>query len=139
LAATRATFTKPDDHLILPEIISKEPLGPVVRHGDDQWADIVRWTVFALIAAEEHGVTAANADAMASKKTPATARLLGSEGTLGDMIGLDKDFAKRAIKAKGNYAEIFERNVGTKTPIGLARGLNAHYTNGGLQYSPPFR
>ena len=139
LAATRATFNKPGDHLILPEIISKEPLGPVVRHGDDQWADIVRWTVFALIAAEEHGVTAANADAMASKKPPATARLLGSEGTLGDMIGLDKDFAKRAIKAKGNYAEIFERNVGTKTPIGLARGLNAHYTNGGLQYSPPFR
>ncbi len=139
LAATRATFTKPDDHLILPEIISKEPLGPVVRHGDDQWADIVRWTVFALIAGEEHGVTAANADAMAAKKSPATARLLGSEGTLGKMLGLDKDWAKRAIKAQGNYAEIFERNVGTKTNIGLARGLNAHYTNGGLQYSPPFR
>jgi general L-amino acid transport system substrate-binding protein len=139
LAATRATFSKPDDHLILPEIISKEPLGPVVRHGDDQWADIVRWTVFALIAGEEHGVTAANADAMAAKKSPATARLLGSEGTLGEMLGLDKDWAKRAIKAQGNYAEIFERNVGTKTNIGLARGLNAHYTNGGLQYSPPFR
>ncbi len=139
LAATRATFSKPDDHLILPEIISKEPLGPVVRHGDDQWADIVRWTVFALIAGEEHGVTAANADAMAAKKSPATARLLGSEGTLGKMLGLDKDWAKRAIKAQGNYAEIFERNVGTKTNIGLARGLNAHYTNGGLQYSPPFR
>ncbi|MEE8350949.1 MAG: amino acid ABC transporter substrate-binding protein [Rhodospirillales bacterium] len=139
LAATRATFTKPDDHLILPEIISKEPLGPVVRHGDDQWADIVRWTVYALIAAEEHGVTAANADAMAAKKSPATARLLGSEGTLGEMLGLDKDWAKRAIKAQGNYSEIFERNVGTKTNIGLARGLNAHYTNGGLQYSPPFR
>ena len=139
LAATRATFTKPDDHVILPEIISKEPLGPVVRHGDDQWADIVRWTVYALIAAEEHGVTAANADAMAAKKSPATARLLGSEGTLGEMLGLDKDWAKRTIKAQGNYAEIFERNVGTKTNIGLARGLNAHYTNGGLQYSPPFR
>ena len=139
LAATRATFTKPEDHLILPEIISKEPLGPVVRHGDDQWADIIRWTVFALIAAEEHGVTAANADAMAAKKTPATARLLGGEGELGKMLGLDKDWAKRAIKAQGNYAEIFERNVGTKTNIGLARGLNAHYTNGGLQYSPPFR
>jgi general L-amino acid transport system substrate-binding protein len=139
LAATRATFSKPDDHLILPEIISKEPLGPVVRHGDDQWADIVRWTVFALIAGEEHGVTAANADAMAAKKTPATARLLGGEGNLGTMLGLDKDWAKRAIKAQGNYAEIFERNVGTKTNIGLARGLNAHYTNGGLQYSPPFR
>ena len=139
LAATRATFSKPDDHLILPEIISKEPLGPVVRHGDDQWADIVRWTVFALIAGEEHGVTAANADAIAAKKTPATARLLGGEGNLGTMLGLDKDWAKRAIKAQGNYAEIFERNVGTKTNIGLARGLNAHYTNGGLQYSPPFR
>ena len=139
LAATRATFSKPDDHLILPEIISKEPLGPVVRHGDDQWADIVRWTVFALIAGEEHGVTAANADAMAAKKSPATARLLGGEGNLGTMLGLDKDWAKRAIKAQGNYAEIFERNVGTKTNIGLARGLNAHYTNGGLQYSPPFR
>jgi|TARA_Y100000294_G_scaffold164766_1_gene171751 general L-amino acid transport system substrate-binding protein len=139
LAATRATFDKPGNHVILPEIISKEPLGPVVRHGDDQWADIVRWTVYALIAGEEHGVTAANADAMASKKNPATARLLGSEGTLGAMIGLDKDWAKRAIKAQGNYAEIFERNVGTKTPIGLARGLNAHYTDGGLQYSPPFR
>ena len=139
LAATRATFSKPDDHLILPEIISKEPLGPVVRHGDDQWADIVRWTVFALIAGEEHGVTAANADAMAAKKSPATARLLGGEGNLGTMLGLDKDWAKRTIKAQGNYAEIFERNVGTKTNIGLARGLNAHYTNGGLQYSPPFR
>jgi general L-amino acid transport system substrate-binding protein len=139
LAATRASFTKPEDHLILPEIISKEPLGPVVRHGDDQWADIIRWTVFALIAAEEHGVTAANADAMAAKKTPATARLLGGEGDLGKMLGLDKDWAKRAIKAQGNYAEIFERNVGMKTNIGLARGLNAHYTNGGLQYSPPFR
>ena len=139
LAATRATFTKPEDHVILPEIISKEPMGPVVRHGDDQWADIVRWTVYALIAAEEHGVTAANADAMAAKKAPATARLLGGEGDLGKMLGLDKDWAKRAIKAQGNYAEIFERNVGTKTNIGLARGLNAHYTNGGLQYSPPFR
>ncbi len=139
LAATRATFDDADKHLILPEIISKEPLGPVVRHGDDQWADIIRWTVFALIAAEEHGVTAANADAMASKKSPATARLLGSEGKLGAMIGLDQDWAKRAIKAQGNYAEIFERNIGPKTPIGLQRGLNAHYTNGGLQYSPPFR
>jgi general L-amino acid transport system substrate-binding protein len=139
LAATRATFNKPDDHLVLPEIISKEPLGPVVRHGDDQWADIVRWTVYALIAAEEHGVTAANADAIAAKKSPSTARLLGSEGNLGEMLDLDKGWAKRAIKAQGNYAEIFNRNIGPKTPIGLARGLNAHYKNGGLQYSPPFR
>jgi len=140
LAATRATFDKPDDHVILPEIISKEPLGPVVRHGDDQWADIVRWTVYALIAAEQDGITAANADKMAgSSGNPNVKRLLGSEGNLGKMIGLDKEWAKRAIKAQGNYEEIFERNVGLKTPVGLARGLNALYTNGGLQYSPPFR
>ena len=140
LAATRATFDKPDDHVILPEIISKEPLGPVVRHGDDQWADIVRWTVYALIAGEENGVTAANADAKAKEKSnPNVSRMLGSEGNLGGMLGLDKDWAKRAIQARGNYAEIFERNIGPKTPIGLQRGLNALYTNGGLQYSPPFR
>ncbi len=140
LAATRATFDKPGDHVILPEIISKEPLGPVVRHGDDVWADIVRWTVYALIAGEEHGITAANADKMASgSNNPNVKRLLGSEGDLGAMLGLDKQWARRAIQEQGNYAEIFERNVGTKTPIGLARGLNAHYTNGGLQYSPPFR
>ena len=140
LAATRATFDKPGDHVILPEIISKEPLGPVVRHGDDVWADIVRWTVYALIAGEEHGVTAANADSMAAgSNNPNVKRLLGSEGDLGAMLGLDKQWARRAIQVQGNYAEIFERNVGTKTPIGLARGLNAHYTKGGLQYSPPFR
>ena len=140
LAATRATFDKPDDHVILPEIISKEPLGPVVRHGDDQWGDIVRWTVYALIAAEEDGITAANVDKMAmDKSNPNVSRMLGSEGNLGKMLGLDKGWAKRVIKAQGNYAEIFERNLGLKTPVGLARGLNALYTNGGLQYSPPFR
>ncbi len=140
LAATRATFNKPGDHIVLPEIISKEPLGPVVRHGDDQWADIVRWTVYALIGGEEHGITAANADKMASSSgNPNVKRLLGSEGNLGKMIGLDNSWAKRAIKARGNYAEIFDRNIGPKTPIGLQRGLNALYTNGGLQYSPPFR
>ena len=140
LAATRATFDDVDKHVILPEIISKEPLGPVVRHGDDQWADIVRWTVYALIAGEEHGITAANADKMASSSgNPNVKRLLGSEGNLGKMIGLDKEWARRAIKAQGNYEEIFERNVGLKTPVGLPRGLNAHYLDGGLQYSPPFR
>ena len=139
-AATRATFDKPEDHLFLPEIISKEPLGAVVRHGDDQWADIVRWTIYAPIAAEESGVTAANVDQKAmDKSNPNVSRMLGSEGNLGGMLGLDKAWAKRAIKAQGNYAEIFERNVGLKTPVGLARGLNALYTNGGLQYSPPFR
>ncbi|MCH8113568.1 MAG: amino acid ABC transporter substrate-binding protein [Proteobacteria bacterium] len=140
LAATRATFDKPGDHVILPEIISKEPLGPVVRHGDDQWADIVRWTVYALVTAEEQGITAANADKMAmGGDNPNVNRLLGSEGNLGGMLGLDKQWALRTIKAQGNYAEIFERNIGPKTPIGLQRGLNALYTNGGLQYSPPFR
>lgn len=140
LAATRATFEKPSDHVILPEIISKEPLGPVVRHGDNQWEDIVRWAVFALIQAEESGVTAANADAMAkTPPNPDVARLLGAEGDLGAMLGLDKAWALRAIKAHGNYGEIFESNLGTKTPIGLERGLNAQYTNGGLQYAPPFR
>jgi general L-amino acid transport system substrate-binding protein len=140
LAATRATFEKPSDHLILPEIISKEPLGPVVRHGDDQWADIVRWTVYALIAGEEYGVTKGNADARTSDKSnPNVSRLLGSEGNLGGMLGLDKDWAKRAIKARGNYAEIFESNLGMSTPVGLARGMNASYKNGGMQYNPPFR
>ena len=140
LAATRATFDKPGDHVILPEIISKEPLGPVVRHGDDQWADIVRWTVYALVTAEEQGITAANADKMAmGGDNPNVNRLLGSEGNLGGMLGLDKQWALRTIKAQGNYAEIFERNIGPKTPISLQRGLNALYTNGGLQYSPPCR
>ena len=140
LAATRATFDNPGDHLILPEIISKEPLGPVVRHGDDQWADIVRWTVYALITGEEQGITAANADSIGdTSNDPNVKRLLGTEGNLGGMLGLDKDWAKRAIKAQGNYAEIFARNLGPDTPIALARGLNANYKEGGLQYAPPFR
>ena len=140
LAATRATFDNPGDHLILPEIISKEPLGPVVRHGDDQWADIVRWTVYALITGEEQGITAANADSIGdTSNDPNVKRLLGTEGNLGGMLGLDKDWAKRAIKAQGNYAEIFARNLGPDTPIALARGLNANYKDGGLQYAPPFR
>tara|TARA_B100000405_G_scaffold295707_1_gene249948 strand:- start:46 stop:990 length:945 start_codon:yes stop_codon:yes gene_type:complete len=140
LAATRATFDKPGDHAILPEVVSKEPLGPVVRHGDNQWEDVIRWTVFALMAAEELGVTAANADEMAKNPpNPNVARLLGAEGALGEMLGLDKDFALRAIKAQGNYAEIFNKNIGPDTPIGLERGLNASYKDGGLIYSPPFR
>jgi general L-amino acid transport system substrate-binding protein len=140
LAATRATFDKPDEHLLLPEIISKEPLGGVVRHGDDNWADVVRWMVSAVVSAEEYGITQANVDAMAKgTKNPNINRLLGSEGNLGAMLGLDKQWVVRVIKAVGNYGEIFERNVGPKTPIGLARGLNAQWTEGGLQYAPPFR
>ncbi len=141
LAATRATFEKPGDHVVLPEIISKEPLGPLVRHGDDQWADTVRWTLNALIAAEEMGITSANVSEMAAKpgNNPEINRLLGTEGNLGEMLGLSADWAKNAIAAVGNYGEIFEKNIGENTAIGLSRGLNAQWTNGGLIYTPPFR
>jgi len=140
LAATRATFTDPENHIVLPEIISKEPLGPLVRHGDDQWADIVMWTLNALIAAEEFGVTSANLEEMAKGTTnPEVNRLLGTEGDLGAMFGLDAQWAKRAIAAGGNYGEIFAATIGESTPIGIARGLNAQWTQGGLMYTPPFR
>ncbi len=141
LAATRASFEAPGDHTILPEIISKEPLGPLVRHGDDDWADIVRWTLNALIAAEEYGVTSANLQEMAGAAgdNPEVNRLLGTEGNLGEMLGLDADWAVKALGVNGNYGEIFEKNIGESTPIGLARGLNAQWTNGGLIFSPPFR
>ena len=140
LAATRSTFTDPDNHVILPEIISKEPLGPATRHGDDQWSDIVTWVLNATITAEEKGVTMANVDDMkANSKDPEVLRLLGAEGNQGAELGLSADFAYNIIKSVGNYGEIFERNIGVNTPIGLARGLNALWTDGGLQYSPPFR
>jgi general L-amino acid transport system substrate-binding protein len=140
LAAQRANFATPADHALLPEIISKEPLGPLVRHGDNEWGDLVRWTLNALITAEELGVTSVNAEEMTTgSSNPEVKRLLGSEGTLGEMLGLDADWSKRAIMAGGNYGEIFARNIGEETPIGLARGLNAQWTEGGLIYSPPFR
>lgn len=141
LASTRASFAAPDEHIILPEIISKEPLGPLVRHGDNQWGDIVRWTLNALITAEEFGVTSANLEEqVASSTNPEVQRLLGtSTDDLGAMLGLDKEWARRAIAASGNYGEIFAATIGEATPIGLARGLNAQWTQGGLLYSPPFR
>ncbi len=141
LAATRASFENPGDHVILPDIISKEPLGPLVRHGDNEWGDIVRWTLNALIAAEEYGVTSRNIRRMSRRATdnPEINRLLGTEGDLGGMLGLDAEWARRAIAVSGNYGEIFENNIGVDTPIGLARGLNAQYKDGGLIYSPPFR
>ena len=140
LASTRAAMADPAGHIILPEIISKEPLGPVVRHGDNQWGDIVRWTFYALVAAEEKGITQANIEQVAAAtEDPEVKRILGLEGDMGAMLGLDKDWAKRAIAASGNYGEIFEANIGAATPIGLARGLNALWTQGGLQYAPPFR
>ena len=141
LAATRASFEAPGDHILLPEIISKEPLGPLVRHGDNEFADIARWTLNALITAEELGVTSANIEELSAAPTnnPEVNRLLGTEGELGAMLGLEADWAKNAIAVGGNYAELFENNIGENTPIGLARGLNAQWTQGGLLYSPPFR
>lgn len=140
LAATRSAFENPSEHIILPEIISKEPLGPVVRHGDNAWGDVVRWSYNAMVAAEELGVTSANVEELAANsENPEINRLLGSDGNLGEQLGLSPDFAKNIIASVGNYGESFARNVGIDTPIGLARGLNALWTEGGLQYSPPFR
>jgi general L-amino acid transport system substrate-binding protein len=140
LAASRATLADAENHIILPEIISKEPLGPVVRHGDNQWGDVVRWVFYSLLIAEEKGITKANIEEVAASSTdPEVRRLLGLEGDMGAMLGLDNAFAKNAIAANGNYGEIFEANIGTATPIGLARGLNALWTQGGLQYAPPMR
>ncbi|MBP9184448.1 MAG: amino acid ABC transporter substrate-binding protein [Fuscovulum sp.] len=140
LAAARATMADGENHIILPEIISKEPLGPAVRHGDNQWGDVVRWTFNALLIAEEKGITKANIEEVAASTTdPEVKRLLGLEGDMGKMAGLDNGAFKNAIAAVGNYGEIFEANIGTSTPIGLARGLNALWTQGGLQYAAPFR
>lgn len=140
LAATRAAFADPETHIILPEIISKEPLGPAVRHGDSNWGDIARWTLNALIAAEEYGVTSRNIEELVrSSENPEVQRLLGTTDELGAMMGLDAEWARRAILAGGNYGEIFAANIGEQTPIGLARGLNAQWTQGGLLYAPPFR
>jgi len=139
LAGIRTAFANPDEHVVLPDIISKEPLAPAVRHGDDQWFDIVRWTVFALIEAEELGVTQANADQMLESPNPAIRRLLGQAGDHGPQMGLDRRWAYNAIRAVGNYGEIFERNVGQGSPLKLARGLNDLWTRGGLMYAMPIR
>ena len=139
LAAERSKFAIPDDHIILPEIISKEPLGPVVRAGDTGWFNIARWTYFALLEAEELGVTQANVDEMLGSDNPAIKRLLGVEGEFGAPLGLTNDWAYRIVKHIGNYSETYERNVGPNTPIGLARGLNALWKDGGIQYAPPIR
>ena len=140
LAAERVKLSKPEDHVILPEIISKEPLGPVVRHGDNQWADIVRWTLNALIIAEEKGVTSGNVDEMKAKSAdPQIKRLLGLEGDLGKKLGLSNSWAYFLIKQVGNYGEIYERNVGPDTPLKLERGLNQLWNKGGILYAPPIR
>jgi general L-amino acid transport system substrate-binding protein len=140
LAASRASFENPADYVVLPEIISKEPLGPLVRHGDSEWGDVVRWTLNAMVSAEELGVTSTNATEMAAgTDNPEINRLLGVEGELGGMLGLSNDWAFNVITMVGNYGETFEANIGESTPVGLARGLNALWTEGGLIYSPPFR
>lgn len=140
LAASRATFPDAENHIILPEIISKEPLGPVVRHGDNNWGDVVRWTFNALLVAEEKGVTKANIEEVAaSTADEEVKRLLGVSGEMGAKIGLDNEAFKRAIAAGGNYGELFAANIGEGTSINLARGLNALWTQGGLQYAAPFR
>lgn len=139
LYSIRLLMTNPADHIVLPQIISKEPLGPAVRQGDDQWFNIVKWVHFALLNAEELGVSKANVAAMANSENQDVRRLLGLDGAFGEGIGLDNAWAANAIKAVGNYGEIFDRNVGAGSDLGFARGLNALWVNGGLQYAPPIR
>jgi len=131
--------SNPDDYVILPELISKEPLAPVVRRGDDEWFAIAKWVVFALIEAEEYGITQANIDKMKASTDPAVQRILGTGEDMGKMLGLDKEWAYRAIKAVGNYGEIFERNVGPGSALKLPRGLNNLWNKGGIMYAPPIR
>jgi general L-amino acid transport system substrate-binding protein len=140
LAGARTQTAKPDDYAILPEIVSKEPLGPAVRRGDDDWFQIVRWSLFVLIEAEEAKLTQANVDKMkAESKDPAVQRLLGVTEDTGKLLGLDKEWAYRIVKQVGTYGESFERNMGPKSPLGLPRGVNKLWNQGGLMYSPPVR
>jgi len=141
LAAQRTKLTQPDAHMVLPEIISKEPLGPVVRQGDDQWFNIVRWTLNAMINAEEMGISSKNVNnkKFASKLDPSVARLIGKEGKFGQELGLSNDWAYNVILKVGNYGESYEANVGPNTPLKLDRGVNALWSKGGILYAPPIR
>jgi general L-amino acid transport system substrate-binding protein len=140
LYAERIGLANPDDHIVLPEVISKEPLGPAVRHGDNQWGDIVRWTLYAMLEAEELGINSQNVDdEKANSTNPNVRRLLGVEGDMGQGIGLPADFGYQIIKQLGNYGEIFDRNIGMSSPLKIERGLNALWTDGGLQYAMPVR
>jgi len=139
LYGIRSKLKNPSAYEVLPQIISKEPLGPVVRQGDDQWFNIAKWTFFATVAAEENGITSKNIDSLKNSKNPTVRRIIGVDGKLGANLGLNKDWAYQIIKQVGNYGEIFERNVGENTPLQIKRGLNALWTKGGLQYSPPFK
>jgi general L-amino acid transport system substrate-binding protein len=141
LYSIRLTLKDPDNHIVLPEIISKEPLGPVTRHGDNQWTDIVRWTHYAMLTAEEFGITQANVEEMMKSENPEIKRILGQEADtkIGTDLGLTNDWVVRIIKHVGNYGESFERNVGAGSPLKISRGLNAQWNKGGLQYAPPIR
>ncbi len=139
LAAQRTKLSKPDDHMVLPEIISKEPLGPLVRHGDFQWGDIARWTVNCMINAEEAGVTSANVAEKAMSSNPGLKRMFGTEGSLGSDLGIAADFCASIVAKVGNYAEMYDRNVGPDTPLKLSRGVNALWNQGGILYAPPMR
>ncbi|MFN3869021.1 MAG: amino acid ABC transporter substrate-binding protein, partial [Hyphomicrobiaceae bacterium] len=139
LYATRLSLGNTDDHVVLADVISKEPLGPAVRQGDAQWANIVKWSHFAMLNAEEAGITSANVEEGLKSTNPDVLRLLGKEGEFGKGIGIDNDWAYQIIKQVGNYGESFERNVGQSSRLKIARGLNALWTNGGLQFAPPIR
>jgi general L-amino acid transport system substrate-binding protein len=139
LYAERLRLAVPSDHIVLPEIISKEPLGPAVRHGDDQWFDVVKWVLFAMLNAEELNITQKNIDDMAKSANPEIKRFVGTEGNYGEQLGLTKDWAVRIIKLVGNYGESFERNVGQGSPLKIERGLNKLWNKGGIQYAPPIR
>jgi general L-amino acid transport system substrate-binding protein len=140
LASTRNKVAKdPKEHVILPELISKEPLGPLVRRGDDEWFAIVKWTIYGLLEAEEYGLTQANVDQQKDSKDPVVGRMLGTTEDTGKLLGLDKEWLARAIKTTGNYGEIFERNVGPNSALQLPRGSNNLWSKGGLQYAPPVR
>ncbi|HEU5018969.1 MAG TPA: amino acid ABC transporter substrate-binding protein [Pseudolabrys sp.] len=139
LYAERLRLSNPDDSIVLPEIISKEPLGPAVRHGDDQWFDIVKWVLFAMINAEELGINQQNIDEMKKSTNPKIKRFVGTEGNYGEQLGLTNDWAVRIVKLVGNYGEVFDRNVGKDSPLKIDRGLNRLWTKGGIQYAPPIR
>jgi general L-amino acid transport system substrate-binding protein len=139
LYAARLKLARPDDHTVLPEIISKEPLAPFVRQGDSQWLDVVKWTHYAMLIAEEDGITKANVDEQLKSSNPEVKRVLGVDGNFGEQLGLAKDWVYRIVKHVGNYGEVFERNVGQGSPLKIARGLNALWTKGGIQYAPPIR
>lgn len=139
LHSEKLKLSNASDHVILPEVISKEPLGPLVRHGDDQWFDVVKWVLFAMLNAEELGVSSKTIDEALKSKQPEIRRMLGLDGTHGEQLGLTKDWVVRIVKHVGNYGEIFERNVGTSSKLGISRGLNRLWTKGGIQYAPPIR